>query len=173
MVLVMYAIRTATLAGLAVLSLAAIARAQQAIPAAVAAPAATAVITAHGVGAQIYECATDTAGKLGWQFREPVATLLTDGKTVGRHFAGPSWELPDGSLIVGKVVGRAPGATADDIPWLKLEPANGRGSGQFAAVTIIQRLNTKGGALAGPCNTAGDLIAVPYASDYVFLKPAN
>jgi hypothetical protein len=153
-------------------ALATTARAQQSLPAAIAAPDASAVMTAHGVGAQIYECVADAAGKRGWQFREPIATLLVDGHTVGRHFAGPSWELPDGSLIVGKVVGRAPGATGDDIPWLKLEPA-GHGSGQFAPVTIIQRINTKGGALAGECAKAGDVIAVPYASDYVFLKKAN
>lgn len=166
-----YAIRTVLFAGVAVASLTATARAQQTIPASVAAPGTSAVMTAHGVGAQIYECVTDTAGKRTWQFREPIATLLSDGHTVGRHFAGPSWELSDGSLIVGKVVGHAPGATANDIPWLKLEPANGPGSGRFASVTIIQRLNTKGGALTGGCDNAGGLIAVPYASDYMFLKP--
>jgi hypothetical protein len=174
---IMRAIRTAVsllpLAGLIVASPAIAARAQQSLPAAVAVPDTSAVMTAHGVGAQIYECVADASGKRGWQFREPVATLLIDGRTVGRHFAGPSWELPDGSLIVGKVVGRASGATGDDIPWLKLEPATGHGRGQFVVVTIIQRINTKGGALAGGCDKAGDLVAVPYASDYVFLKPGN
>ena len=47
-------------------------------------------------------------------FREPIATLLMDGKTVGRHYAGPSWELTDGSAVTGKVAGRAPGSTSKD-----------------------------------------------------------
>jgi Protein of unknown function (DUF3455) len=54
-------------------------------------------------------------------FREPVATLLLDGRTVGRHYAGPHWEMADGSIIQGKVAGRAPGVTAADIAWLKLD----------------------------------------------------
>ena len=159
-------------AAMVVLAVPIVAWAQPSPPAAIAAEGTVVLMTAHGVGAQIYECATDTVGKHGWQFREPVATLLIDGRTVGRHFAGPTWELPDGSVIAGKVVGRAPGATGDDIPWLKLEPA-ATGTGQFAVVTTIQRINTKGGALAGACDTAGQFVAVPYASDYVFLKKAN
>ena len=52
-----------------------------------------------------------TDGKLAWAFREPIATLFQDGKTVGRHYAGPTWELSDGSAVVGKVAASAPGAT--------------------------------------------------------------
>jgi hypothetical protein len=171
------AIRTAAstlaVAGIHAVTLAPAVRAQQALPAAIASPGAVTIMTAHAVGAQIYECIADAAGKRGWQFREPIATLLIDGRTVGRHFAGPSWELADGSLIAGKVTGHAPGATNDDIAWLKLELASGPGSGQFAAVTVIQRINTKGGALTGACDNAGQLIAVPYASDYVFLTKGN
>lgn len=145
--------------------------AQQSLPAAIATPGAVAIMTAHAVGAQIYECETGATGKHGWQFREPIATLLIDGRTVGRHFVGPSWELADGSLIVGKAVAHAPGATGDDIPWLKLERA--AGGGQFANVSVIQRINTRGGALAGPCDNVGELTAVPYASDYVFLTKSG
>src|SRR5919197_2405492 len=78
-------------------------------PDAIAAPGETTVATFHAQGAQIYECKADSAGKLTWQFREPIATLLLDGKTVGRHYAGPNWEHMDGSAVVGKVTGRAPG----------------------------------------------------------------
>jgi hypothetical protein len=53
--------------------------------------------------------------------REPIATLIVDGKTVGRHYAGSNWELTDGSAIVGKA--DAPGKDASDIPWLKLHSA--------------------------------------------------
>ena len=165
------AVRTASfapaLAGLFLTTVATAARAPQPLPGDIAAPGAAVQMTAHAVGAQIYECVADAPGKPGWRFREPIATLLIGGRTVGRHFAGPSWELADGSLIVGKVVGSTPGANGDDIPWLKLEGAAGRG--QFATVAMIQRVNTQGGALAGACHRPGELTAVPYTSDYVFL----
>jgi len=34
----------------------------------------------------------------------------------------------------------------------------------------VQRVNTKGGTLAGPCEAAGALQGAPYAADYVFLQ---
>ncbi len=161
------------LAGPLIAIVATVAQAQQTLPATIAAPGATVTMTTHGVGAQIYQCEADPAGKLAWQFREPVATLLIDARTVGRHFSGPSWELSDGSLITGKVLAREPGVTANDIPWLKLEATTGHGTGEFVTTTIVQRINTKGGALSGACDKAGDLIAVPYASDYVFLTKGD
>jgi Protein of unknown function (DUF3455) len=140
------------------------------IPDAVAASNEAVVATVHAEGAQIYNCKADAGGKLTWQFREPIATLLNDGRTVGRHFAGPSWELADGSAVTGKIAGRAAGATPKDIPLLKLEAASHRGSGQLASVTTIQRLNTKGGVVEGSCDFAGAFLAVPYSADYTFLK---
>ena len=89
--------------------------AQTPIPDAIAAPGETVVLTLHAEGAQVYECKAGADGKLAWAFREPVATLLLDGKTVGRHYAGPSWEHTDGSAVVGKAAGNAPGKTASDI----------------------------------------------------------
>jgi hypothetical protein len=130
-------------------------------------------MTSHAVGAQVYECATDAAGKPAWQFREPIATLLINGRTIGRHFAGPTWQLADGSAVVARMTGRAPGATSDDIPCLKLDVTAGQGTGQLASVTHVQRINTKGGALAGTCDHPGGLRAVPYESDYVFLTKAG
>jgi Protein of unknown function (DUF3455) len=144
------------------------ARAQ--VPETIAAPGETVIATIHAEGAQVYECKADTAGKLVWQFREPIATLLADGKTVGRHYAGPSWELADGSAVAGKVSGRAPGATPKDIPLLKLEAVSHRGTGQLSGVSTIQRLNTKGGVAEGPCESVGAFLSVPYAADYAFLK---
>ncbi len=130
-------------------------------------------MTVHAIGAQVYECKPDARGQSIWQFREPIATLLIDGKTVGRHFAGPSWELTDGSAVTGKVVGRAPGATANDIPLLKLEVTSRREGGRLASVTTIQRLNTVGGTREGACPSAGALVSVPYAADYTFLRGAD
>ena len=140
-------------------------------PDAIAAPGEPLVATVHAQGAQVYECALDPSGKLAWQFREPIATLLVEGKTVGRHYAGPIWEWSDGSAIVAKVSGRASGATAADIPLLKLGVVSQRGTGGLLSeVATIQRLNTKGGVAQGPCETAGLLLSVPYSADYAFYK---
>jgi hypothetical protein len=78
------------------------ARAQM-LPPTLAAPGEPAVATIHAEGAQIYECKTDSGGKNTWLFREPVATLLLNGKTIGRHYAGPTWELTDGSAVTGRL----------------------------------------------------------------------
>jgi hypothetical protein len=148
-------------------------RADAELPAAIVASGETVAVTLHAVGAQIYECKAGADGKLAWAFREPVATLLLDGKTVGHHYAGPSWDHADGSGITGKVVGNAPGETASDVAWLKLEVTAHRGAGLLAGVTTVQRINTTGGVMSGTCDQAGGLHAVPYAADYVFLRKAS
>lgn len=130
----------------------------------------TQIAKLHAEGAQVYECKADASGKLAWSFREPIATLFADGKTVGRHYAGPNWEYSDGSAVVGKVIGNAPGATAKDIPWLKLDVASKRGSGTLSEVTTVQRINTQGGKLDGGCDSAGAFHSEPYSADYVFLR---
>jgi hypothetical protein len=145
------------------------ARAETPLPDAIAAPGETIVLTVHAEGAQVYECKAGNDGKPTWAFREPIATLQADGKTVGRHSAGPNWEHSDGSAVVGKAVGNAPGATANDIPWLKLEVVSRRGSGVLAGVTTVQRINTQGGKLEGACDKAGSFRSAPYSADYVFL----
>ena len=142
----------------------------QSLPAAIAAPGETAVATWHAEGAQVYECKAGADGKLAWAFREPIATLLVDGKTVGRHYAGPNWEYSDGSSVVGKAAGNAPGTTQNDIPWLKLEVISSRGTGILSGVTTVQRINTKGGKRDGACETVGSFLNVPYSADYVFLR---
>jgi hypothetical protein len=143
------------------------------LPDAISAPGETLIATIHAEGAQIYECKADAAGKLAWQFREPIATLIADGKTIGRHFAGPAWELDDGSLVTGKVAARAAGASPTDIPLLKLSATPQRDRGQLAAATTIQRINTKGGVAEGPCNGAGTMLSVPYSADYAFHKKSK
>lgn len=140
------------------------------IPDAIAAPGETVVLTLHAEGAQVYECKAGADGKRSWVFREPIATLLLDGKTVGRHTAGPNWEYSDGSAVVGKPVGNAPGATPNDIPWLKLEVTSHRGSGLLSGVTTVLRINTQGGKLDGACDRPGSFQSAPYSADYVFLR---
>lgn len=140
------------------------------VPATIAAPGERTVSRLHAEGAQLYECKSNQAGQLAWQFREPIATLLDGSKTVGRHYAGPQWELADGSAIEARVSGRADAGTSLDIPLLKLDVSARRGTGLLADVTTIQRINTRGGVAEGACPSVGALLSVPYAADYVFLK---
>ena len=145
-------------------------RAETTLPDAIAAPGETTVLTLHAEGAQVYECKAGSDGKLAWAFREPIATLLLDGKTVGRHYTGPNWEHIDSSAVVGKAVGNAPGATPNDIPWLKLTVTSGRGTGILSGVTTVQRINTVGGKLEGACDKPSSYRNAPYSADYVFLR---
>ncbi|WP_207541293.1 DUF3455 domain-containing protein [Sabulicella rubraurantiaca] len=146
-------------------------------PEAAAAPGLSIVATTHAQGAQIYECRAGADGRLSWAFREPIATLLEGGRTVGRHYAGPSWELAEGgATLVGRVADRLPGAGTGDIPWLRLEVTERRGAGsggRLEPVTVILRVNTAGGVAEGSCPTAGAFRAVPYTADYVFFAPSG
>jgi Protein of unknown function (DUF3455) len=134
------------------------------------------VATLHAEGAQLYECKSDSGNSAGqsraltWQFREPIATLIVDGKTVGRHYAGPNWDHADGSGVKGKVTANAPGTTPNDIAHLQLDIVEHRGTGILANATTVQRINTKGGVLLGPCEEAGTYRSVAYSADYVFLR---
>ncbi|KJC60195.1 hypothetical protein UP10_14035 [Bradyrhizobium sp. LTSPM299] len=136
----------------------------------------TVITTLHAEGAQVYECKPDTGKSqsgvraLIWQFREPIATLMLDGKSIGQHYAGPSWDLTDGSAVKGKVIASAPGATSNDIPSLELEVVYQHGNGILSAATVVQRTNTKGGIAHGACERAGDYRSAPYSADYVFLR---
>ena len=146
------------------------AHAETPLPDAIAAPGEAVVLAVHAEGAQVYDCKAGAEGKLAWAFREPIATLMADGKTIGRHYAGPNWESVDGSAVVGKAIGNAPGAAPSDIPWLKLDVVSKRGSGILTPVTTVQRINTQGGKLDGACDKAGATRSAPYAADYVFLR---
>lgn len=166
----MQLVKHVVLSALLLSGLAVSAKAQAPLPAAIAAPGETVVLTAHAEGAQVYECKTGADGKLTWVFREPIASLLVDGKTIGRHYAGPTWEHIDGSAVIAKAAGDAPGATADDIPWLKLQVTSSHGSGVLTGVTTVQRINTRGGKLEGSCDKAGTFKSAPYSAEYVFSR---
>jgi hypothetical protein len=131
---------------------------------------------AHAEGAQIYVCKQKSEESLSqlrtlaWQLREPIATLRSNGMSIGRHYAGPNWDYFDGSGVKGQVVATAPGATENDIPWLNLDVVEHRGNGILSSVTAVQRINTKGGVALGPCEVAGSSLIVPYSADYVFVR---
>jgi Protein of unknown function (DUF3455) len=51
----------------------------------------------HAVGVQIYTCNGST-----WSSAVPRANLFDDhGKLIITHFAGPTWQAKDGSMVVG------------------------------------------------------------------------
>ena len=128
------------------------------------------ILTAHAEGAQIYQCMTTSEGTLAWSLREPIATLLPGHRTIGRHYAGPTWELDDGSAVVGKLLAKAPGVRPTDVAWLKLDVVKRRGSGLLSSANLVLRLNTRGGVLQGSCSQLAELRAVAYSADYLFLE---
>jgi len=144
-----------------------------AAPTTIAASYETIAATFHAEGAEIYECKATSEGKLAWQPREPVATLLSDGKTVGRHYSGPNWEHVDGSALQARVIHTAPGPTINDLPLQTYQVMLRLGFGTLSGVTIIRRINAVGGVAQGPCTAANAFLSVPYRADYVFLRPAD
>ena len=161
-------LRVSVAAGLTLLASGAVASAAE-VPDALAVTGDVVVLRVDAEGAQIYQCKSDNAGHLLWQFREPIASLFNDDATVGRHYAGPSWQIGD-SVVVGKAVARSRGATAKDIPWLRLDVIERHGDGKLQDVSAVQRINTRGGNLEGRCQSAGALRAVAYSADYIFLR---
>lgn len=141
-----------------------------AVPAGFDPAAHTPILVAHAEGAQIYECKAGADGVLAWAFREPIASLMVDGKTVGHHYAGPHWALADGSIVQGKVSATIPGATPNDISQLKLDVIAHQGAGALEQATLVYRVRTHGGTLAGPCSGPGTLRSVGYSADYLFEK---
>ena len=147
------------------------------VPAALQAPAGQEpFLQVHATGVQIYECAAkaDAPDVFAWQFRGPEATLAdAAGKTVGRHFAGPSWASNDGATVVGQVSASAPAPDKADIPWLLLAVKSHEGQGLLAPTASVQRLDTEGGvAPPTPCGAANakQVERVGYTATYVFWR---
>ena len=81
-------------------------------------------LEAFASGVQIYECRTRQ-----WVLKAPEAELADrDGRKIGRHYAGPTWEANDGSSVVGEPRARENARSADDIPWLLLSAKSASGT---------------------------------------------
>jgi hypothetical protein len=121
-------------------------------------------------GVQIYVCRIKGAAN-EWDFEAPEAELTdAKGRPFAKHYAGPTWEAPDGSKIVGKVLANQPAPKAGAIPWLLLSTESS-GSGVLAGARFVQRLNTSGGiGPTGTCPTAGTEQRVDYTADYIVYK---
>jgi hypothetical protein len=62
------------------------------------------ILMARATGFQIYVCRPDADGKPAWTLKAPDAELFDEqGKSIGKHFGGPRWQLNDGSQITGKM----------------------------------------------------------------------
>ncbi|HXO37537.1 MAG TPA: DUF3455 domain-containing protein [Candidatus Acidoferrum sp.] len=131
------------------------------------------ILMAHAKGFQIYVCRPDADGKPAWTLKAPDAELFDEqGKSIGKHFAGPTWQLNDGSQITGKMAAKADAPDPAAIPWLLVTVTGHSGSGKLSGVTSIQRVNTVGGlAPAGSeCEKqSGDVeFKSSYSADYYF-----
>jgi hypothetical protein len=123
----------------------------------------------YATGVQIYRW-NDTT----WVAVSPSATLFTDPAeehVVGIHYSGPTWEGLAGSKVVGAVIDKCtPDANA--IPWLILSGTSDGAPGEFQGVTRIQRVNTTGGKAPVAAGTnLGQVVSVPYTTEYFFYAP--
>ena len=93
---------------------------------------------------------------------------------VGSHSAGPTWQVLDGSTVVGAVLAHADAPESDAIPWLLLAATERADNGVFSMITHVQRLDTVGGAApAEGCDEdhVGEEVRVPYEATYAFFYP--
>jgi Protein of unknown function (DUF3455) len=130
------------------------------------------VMIVPATGVQTYECRINASGTLMWDFIAPTADLFDQtGQRIGKHYAGPTWELSDGSKIVGTLKQRADAPVSGAIPWLLIGTKSTGGPGKFAAISSLQRVNTVGGvAPSGGCDRSnvGKRADVSYTADYYY-----
>jgi hypothetical protein len=132
-----------------------------------AAPAGNRVSShVYALGVQIYRW-----NGSDWVFIAPEAALFADScyaRQVGTHYAGPTWEANDGSMVMAaRLDGCTPYRGA--IPWLLLGTTLTSEHGSFARVTYIQRVNTIGGTAPAEAGAfVGDEAHVPYTAEYYF-----
>ena len=132
------------------------------------------LLQVHAKGDQIYTCKGDAA-QFAWALEGPDAQLFDkDGKSFGKHFAGPSWEAQDGSRVTGKAVAHAPAPDADSIPWLLVNIVGHQGSGvlhprdNHPAPQHQRRQSAPTGCDA---SDAGREVRVAYSADYLCYAP--
>jgi hypothetical protein len=130
------------------------------------------ILQAHAIGFQVYACQAAADQKLAWTLKAPEAELFdANGKSIGKHHAGPTWIHMDGSEVVGKLAAKEDSPAAGAIPWLLLAAVSHSGNGILTNVTSIQRIHTEGGQPpASGCDTShtGTETKSKYSADYYF-----
>ncbi|MER5826014.1 DUF3455 domain-containing protein [Streptomyces mirabilis] len=129
----------------------------------------TGVFSAAGV--QTYTCADGA-----WKLLEPAATLWAKNdrshRPVALHSRGPVWvSTVDGSAVNAAAIANSP--KTGTIPELLLQSTATRGTGVFAGVSYVQRLDTHGGVAPTTACSGTDQISVRYSATYAFYKPAK
>ena len=124
-------------------------------------------LEAYADGVQIYGCGA--GGQ--WVFKAPEAQLADrDGRKIGRHYAGPTWEANDGSKVMGEVRARENPRGAGDIPWLLLAATSASRYGTLGRTLSIQRMDTVGGMPPSGSCAPGTEARVPYKATYYFYR---
>jgi FtsP/CotA-like multicopper oxidase with cupredoxin domain len=146
------------------------------VPATLVPPAGNKLyLSTHAEGVQIYRCNAVTAS---WTLDGPRADLYAaNGKQLGTHYAGPSWEARDGSVVTAT---RVDGVNMDPtaVDWLLLAKKTttvGADGDRLAATTFIQRVDTTGGRAPASteCDVTGEIAEVAYTATYHFWKAAG
>jgi hypothetical protein len=148
------------------------------VPDSIQAPAGEEVVLfAHATGSQIDTCQAGADGKLTWTLKAPEAELHDrQDKVIGRHYAGPTWKLKDGSEVTGKRLASIDSIDPESIPWLLLSAVSRAGKGVLTSVTTIQRVHTHGGEPPAEGCDASHRDAdtkSSYSADYYFYAPAR
>ena len=135
------------------------------------------VLIAYAQGVQRYVCKEkeQAKGSYEWTLKEPQAKLSdANGRELGSHSAGPTWQLADGSKAAKKkAVASVRALASDAVPWLLLE-VESSGKGALAGTQYVQRVDTVGGAApAAGCDAAHAAATqdVDYRATYVFYAP--
>jgi hypothetical protein len=127
-------------------------------------------------GVQIYTCDSKDGG-YGWSFNAPDARLFDkQGRQIGTHFSGPTWNLDDGSGVNGEVVAKADAPEPGAIQWLLLRVKSHQGAGALSAVIYIRRTDTKGGlAPKAGCDAQhlSEQARMRYSATYEFFSAAK
>lgn len=130
-------------------------------------------VEAFAKGAQIYTCKAAN-GSYAWTLKAPDATLRdAGGHVIGKHFAGPSWQAEDSSVVVGEPISVSHSPDPGAVTWIVLRAKSHTGQGLMASVQYIVRTLTKGGvAPATGCDAshAGTETRVPYSAVYLLFR---
>lgn len=145
------------------------------VPTELVPPAGNKVFLAvHADGWQIYRCDPGNV----WTLAAPSASLHgQNGKLIGTHYAGPTWQALDGSLVTATKE-REANLDATAINWLLLRKKTslaGADGARMVDTTWIQRINTVGGRApaASECDVVGETAHIAYEADYYFWKGSS
>ena len=133
------------------------------------------VLAVAGEGVQIYESKPNPSGGFQWSLPAPEADLKgLSGEILGKHGAGPTWTMNDGSSIVGHLPPLEALATSKGVLWLLVSVKSKSGSGILNQVDYVMRVAADGGVVpAEPPKTGGETIRVRYCAIYLFLHKAG